>query len=76
MRALRWIFLLIFIYLSAGIILVMVQDGIAPMKNVIIYSVIGFSTFFMGYLGVVFAKDILQIVSSQRHPRDEVDIDA
>jgi len=74
MNALRWIFLLIFIYLAAGIILVMIQDGLSPMKNVVIYSVIGFSTFFMGYLGLVFAKDILRLVNSQRHPQDEIDI--
>lgn len=76
MNAFRWVLLLIFIYLAAGTIIVMIQDGIASMKNVVIYSVMGFFTFFMGYFGTVFARDILKVINEKKTSRDDVNIEA
>lgn len=75
LKALRWIFLTIFILLAIGITIILVQDGFGSMKNIIIYGVMGFFTFFMGYFGTIFAKDILEIVMEKKNSRDEANID-
>jgi hypothetical protein len=66
MNALRWIVLIIFIYLIAGTAIVMIQDGTESLKNIVVYSIIGFFTFFMGYLGWILARDVLQVVSGKK----------
>ncbi len=75
MNALRWILLLICIYLTAGTIIVMIQDGTEPLKNIVIYSIMGFFTFFMGYLGWILARDFLVIVSGKKNTRNEAEIE-
>jgi len=75
MSALRWILLLIFIYLAAGTIVVMIQDGTESFKNIVVYSIIGFFTFFMGYLGWILARDFLGIVSGKRHASNEAEVE-
>lgn len=75
MNALRWILLLIFTYLAAGIIVVMIQDGTESLKNIVIYSIMGFFTFFMGYLGWILARDVLVMVSDRRHSRNELEVE-
>jgi hypothetical protein len=64
--AVRWIVLIIFIYLVAGMAVVMIQDGTESLKNIVVYSIIGFFTFFMGYLGWILARDVLQVVSGKK----------
>lgn len=76
MNALRWILLLIFIYLASGTIVVMIQDGTESLKNIIVYSIMGFFTFFMGYLGWILARDFLVIVSGKKDARNETEIEA
>ena len=71
MNALQWILILIFLYLAAGTITVMIQDGTEMLKNIVIYSIIGFFTFFMGYLGWILARDVLEIVSEKKHIQNE-----
>jgi hypothetical protein len=71
MNALRWILLLIFIYLAAGIVVVMIQDGTESLKNIVIYSIIGFFTFFMGYIGWILARDVLEMVSGNKETHNE-----
>jgi len=75
MKALRWIFLFVFIVLAIGTIVIMIQDGLGSMKNIIIYGVMGFFTFFMGYFGTIFAKDILDLVMEKKNSRNEADIE-
>ncbi|MBU0497325.1 MAG: hypothetical protein KKC68_00345 [Candidatus Thermoplasmatota archaeon] len=70
-HALRWIFLLIFIYISVSIILLFFQGGNESITNIIVYSVMGFFTFFMGYFGWMFAQSIMEIVSGKKIPGDE-----
>lgn len=76
MNALRWIFLLIFIYLACGTIIVMIQDGTESLKNIVIYSIIGFFTFFMGYLGWILARDVLEVVSGKKTTQNEAEVEA
>lgn len=76
MNALRWILLLIFIYLACGTIVVMIQDGTESLKNIVIYSIMGFFTFFMGYLGWILARDFLGIVSGKNDTRNDAEIES
>ena len=48
MHALRWVFFLIFIYIAVSIVLLLVQGGNESLTNIVVYSVTGFFTFFMG----------------------------
>jgi hypothetical protein len=76
MNALRWILVLIFLYLAAGTAVLMIQEGAAPLKNIIIYSIMGFFTFFMGYLGWMLARDVLVIVSGKKNTRNDAEMEA
>jgi len=73
--ALQWIFLLIFFYLVAGTAIVMIQDGTESLKNIVIYSIIGFFTFFMGYIGWILARDVLEIVSGKKNSQNEAEVE-
>ena len=70
-HALRWIFLLIFIYISVSIILLFFQGGSSEITNIVVYSVTGFFTFFMGYFGWMFAQSIMEIVTGEKLPKDD-----
>lgn len=76
MNALRWILLLIFIYLACGTIVVMIQDGTESLKNIVIYSIMGFFTFFMGYIGWILARDFLVIVSGKNNTRNDAELES
>ena len=71
LRALRWIFFLIFIYIAVSIILLLIQGGNESIKNIVVYSVTGFFTFFMGYFGWMFARNVMEIVSGKQLKKDE-----
>ena len=73
MNALQWILLLIFIYLAAGTVIVMIQEGTELLRNIVIYSIIGFFTFFMGYIGWILARDVLEIVSGKKNIQNEAE---
>jgi hypothetical protein len=76
MTALRWILLVIFIYLAAGTAIVMIQDGTESLKNIVVYSIIGFFTFFMGYLGWILARDVLEMFSNKKTLQNNADLEA
>ena len=76
MKALRWIFLSAIIVLAVGVLFIMLQDGFGSMKNIIIYGAMGFFTFFMGYFGTIFAKDLLDMIMEKKDSRNEADIEA
>lgn len=75
MNTLRWILPLIFVYIVIGTVVVMVQEGTEPLKNIIIYSIMGFFTFFMGYLGWILAQDVLDIVAGKKN-HNEAELEA
>jgi hypothetical protein len=70
--ALQWILLLIFFYFAAGVVIVMIQEGTELLKNIVVYSIIGFFTFFMGCIGWILARDVLEIISSKKNVQNEV----
>ena len=76
MKALRWIFLSAIIVLAVGVLFIMLQDGFGSMKNIIIYGVMGFFTFFMGYFGTLFAKDVIDLIMEKKDSRNDADIEA
>jgi hypothetical protein len=70
-HALRWIFFLIFIYIGISIVVLLIQGGNESIKNIIVYSVTGFFTFFMGYFGWMFARSVMEIVSGKKPKKDD-----
>lgn len=71
MHALRWIFFLIFIYMAVSIVILLIQGGNESLTNIIVYSVTGFFTFFMGYFGWMFARSVMQMVSGKEPHQDD-----
>ena len=67
---LKWIFLLIFIYIAVSIFVLIIQGGDEQIRNIIVYSVSGFFTFFMGYFGWMFARSVTEIVSGKEPNED------
>ena len=76
MNALRWGFLSLVIVLVVGAVFIMFQDGFGSMKTIVVYSAMGFFTFFMGYFGTIFAKDLLDLIMEKKDSHNDVDIDA
>ena len=76
MSALRWIILVIVVYLAAGTAIVIFQDGTESLKNIVVYSIIGFFTFFMGYIGWILARDVLELVSNKKTLQNEAELEA
>jgi len=72
-RALRWIFILIFVYISVSIILLASQGGdnsVTNIQQIVVYSISGFFTFFMGYFGWMFARNVLEIISGKKQTEE------
>jgi hypothetical protein len=76
MNALRWLIVIVFIYIAAGTMIVMIQDGTESLKNIVIYSIMGFFTFFMGYLGWILARDVLMMISGRKSSHNEYEIES
>jgi len=70
LRMVKWIFVLIFIYIAVSIVFLIAQGGDEQIRNIIVYSVSGFFTFFMGYFGWMFARSVSEIVSGKKAPKD------
>jgi hypothetical protein len=64
-KSLRWIILVLFLYLVIGTAL-MIEDGTDTMRTIVIYSVMAFATFFMAYFGWIVARDVLEQISRHR----------
>jgi hypothetical protein len=47
------------------------QGGSSEITNIVVYSVTGFFTFFMGYFGWMFAQSIMEIVTGEKLPKDD-----
>jgi len=69
-KSLRWIIVVLFLYLVVGTVM-MIEDGTDAMRTIIIYSVMGFATFFMAYFGWIVARDVLEQVSRHRQAQDD-----
>jgi hypothetical protein len=71
-HALRWIFLLIFLYITVSIVLLLIQGGNDFITNIVVYSVTGFFTFFMGYFGWMFARSIIELIGGKHLNREDL----
>jgi len=64
--ALRWIFLLIFLYIISIILILTIQGGTESLTNIVTWSVTGFFTFFMGYFGWILAQGMIEMIAGDR----------
>lgn len=71
LRMLKWIFVLIFMYIAVSIVFLILQGGDEQIRNIVVYSVSGFFTFFMGYFGWMFARSVSEIVGGKKSQEDD-----
>lgn len=71
-HALRWIFLLIFLFITIGIFILFLTGGENYVQLILGYSIAGFFTFFMGYYGWMFAQSIMEMMSGRREKEEHV----
>jgi len=64
-HALRWIFLLIFLFITVGIFILFATGGQTYLQSILGYSITGFFTFFMGYFGWILARGIMEMVTGK-----------
>ena len=69
-HALRWVFLLIFLFVTVGIFILFLTGGENYVQLILGYSIAGFFTFFMGYFGWILAQGIIEIITG-KEPKDE-----
>jgi hypothetical protein len=68
--AVRWIFLLIFLFISVGIVVLFATGGQNYLQAILGYSITGFFTFFMGYFGWILAQGIIEMITG-KEPKEE-----
>lgn len=64
--ALRWVFLLIFLFIIVGIFVLFLTGGGSYIQIIIGYSITGFFTFFMGYFGWVLAQGMIEMITGNK----------
>ena len=64
-HALRWVFLLIFLFITVGIFMLFLTGGGNYIQIIIGYSIAGFFTFFMGYFGWVLAQGTIEMITGK-----------
>jgi hypothetical protein len=65
LHALRWIFLLIFLFITVGIFVLFIAGGENYLQIILGYSIAGFFTFFMGYFGWILAQGIIEMITGK-----------
>ena len=68
--ALRWVFLLIFLFITVGIFVLFLTGGDNYIQIIIGYSIAGFFTFFMGYFGWLLAQGMIEMITGKREKAD------
>ncbi len=68
--ALRWIFLLIFLFIITGIFILFITGGKNYLQAILGYSITGFFTFFMGYFGWILAQGIIEMITG-KYPKED-----
>jgi len=63
--ALRWVFLLIFLFFVFGIIALLLTGGEAYIQQIVGFSITGFFTFFMGYFGWILAQGMIEMITGK-----------
>lgn len=69
-HALRWVFLLIFLFITVGIFVLFLTGGDNYVQIIIGYSIAGFFTFFMGYFGWLLAQGIIEMITGKNTKTD------
>ena len=64
-HALRWVFLLIFLFITIGIFMLFLTGGDSYITLIVGYSIAGFFTFFMGYFGWLLAQGTIEMISGK-----------
>jgi hypothetical protein len=64
-HALRWVFFMIFIFITFGIIALFLTGAENHVQNILGYSITGFFTFFMGYFGWILAQGVIEIITGK-----------
>ena len=69
--ALRWIFLLIFLYMTASIAILTIQGGTGLVVDIVGWSITGFFTFFMGYFGWILAQGLIEMIAGDKEKLED-----
>ena len=64
-HALRWVFLMIFLFITVGIFVLFLTGGDSYITLILGYSIAGFFTFFMGYFGWILAQGMIEIITGK-----------
>ncbi len=69
-HALRWVFLLVFLFIIVGIFLLFLIGGGNFLQIILGYSITGFFTFFMGYFGWILAQSMIEMITGKKEKAD------
>ena len=69
-HALKWMFVLIFMFITIGIIALFATGGQNYVQQILGYSITGFFTFFMGYFGWTLAQGVIDILVGKEKETD------
>jgi len=70
-HALRWVFLLIFLFITIGICALFLAGGDNYVQIILGYSIAGFFTFFMGYFGWILAQGIIEMITGKNGKNEQ-----
>lgn len=70
-HALRWVFLLIFLFITIGIFVLFLSGGDNYIQIILGYSIAGFFTFFMGYFGWILAQGIIEMITGKNEKNEK-----
>ena len=65
MYALRWIFLIILIYVIVSMFILAFTQGLGFLSQIVTLSIGGFFGFFMGYFGWMFAHQLMKWINGR-----------
>lgn len=63
--ALKWVFLMIFLFITIGIFVLFLTGGESYIQIIVGYSITGFFTFFMGYFGWILAQGVIEMITGK-----------
>jgi len=66
-HALKWVLLLIFLFVSFGISTMFLTGGSNYLTLLFGYSIVGFFTFFMGYFGWLIARGAIEMIHGKNN---------
>ena len=69
-HALKWVFLLIFLFITVGIFVLFLTGGENYIQIILGYSIAGFFTFFMGYFGWILAQGTIEMITGKEQKEE------